>query len=144
MLNISKGEKLLNQRSDSIVDRGGEQYSYANYWEDLYALLDDDIQRSLLNDIDESKATRYLLSLYRSVINTVIERMKEFKRGQDSEAISGMIDKVEQEVRNLYNNRKDQFKQIDEDDEVGRANRDTYDYILNQIDAARVKLATMQ
>lgn len=134
MYNIAKGNKLLNEKSNSIIDSGGESYDYMNYWDDLNKLLDVDLQTRLLG---ANNSTLYMLSLYRSVMNAVNESMSHFKQGHTVEEIGTMIDNAEAAATSLY-----EAKQSDIEGTASM--KEDYEYIMERITAARSKLEAMQ
>ena len=133
MCRISKGEDLLNVKGKNIVDSGdGEEYSYFSYWDDLNVLISPELMNQV---IGSSNSTTYLLSLYRTVANSLYENMVDFNKTQAE--VGQMAAQIEANCSVLVSSDYNAFVDGSEEQII-------LEYINNQLKAINEKSKTLR
>lgn len=127
MASIAKGEELMDDPGNSIIDSVDEEYDYMSYWEDLNILVSPGLRDSV---IEVNSSTVYLLSLYRTVVNTLYENMFDFHKTK--EEIEDMVSAVEINCKAVIANDPKAFIN-------GSAQQEILNCIYDQINAIRQK-----
>lgn len=133
MCRISRGEDLLNIKGRNIVDAGdGEEYSYFSYWDDLNVLISPELMDQV---IGSTNSTTYLLSLYRTVANSLYENMVDFNKSQSE--VGQMAAQIEANCSVLVSADYNAFVPGSEETII-------LDYINNQLNAIIEKSKTLR